>query len=222
MSDMYRAVHRLHRTVTGLSCALMLLLPRTAGAGTGSEWRFTVYLDDSEIGYHHFSLDRDGSTGRIVSEARFDVTFLKLPVFRYRHSNVEVWEGRCLTRISSSTDRNGRHYRVEGSAGIDGFVLSTRSSESVLPGCIRTFAYWDRSLLESERLLNAQTGEYQDVEIADLGTQTITLGDAEQSASRYRLDTGTSSIDLWYSERGHWLALQSTTESGRVLRYVLE
>ena len=60
------------------------------------------------------------------------------------------------------------------------------------------------------------------MQVSDLGQQLITVRDAEQLANRYRLDTGDAAIDLWYSERGRWLALQSTTRSGRLLRYVME
>jgi len=29
-------------------------------------------------------------------------------------------------------------------------------------------------------------------------------------------------IDIWYSKNDEWLALESITESGRVLRYMIE
>jgi hypothetical protein len=219
---MTRSGHSLHRRTPVLPCVLAVFLPLTAGAGTGSEWRFRVYLDDREIGYHHFTLEQDSNTRRLVTEARFDVTFLKLPVFRYRHSNEEIWNDRCLARISSSTDENGRQFRIEGSAGENGFLLSTRDGDRSLPDCVRTFAYWDRTFLESSRLLNAQTGEYLDVEVLDLGKQTIALRDSVQAAHHYRLHSAQATIDLWYSETGRWLALESTTDSGRVLRYVME
>jgi hypothetical protein len=42
-----------------------------------------------------------------------------------------------------------------------------------------------------------------------------------QAARQYRLTGSQLSIDLWYSSAGDWLALESITEGGRHLRYVL-
>jgi hypothetical protein len=199
-----------------------MLLPLATGANTATEWHFRVYLEDKAIGFHRFSLEQRDSETRLATEARFDVTFLTIPVFRYRHSNVEVWNDGCLESIESSTDENGKQFRVKGSADDEGFRLTTQGGESILPACINTFAYWNQAFLDSSRLLNAQTGEFLDVQVSDLGQQVISVRDAEQAASRYRLDIRDAAIDLWYSEHGEWLALQSTTASGRVLRYVLE
>ena len=214
--------YRLHHPITPWLCGLAMLLPLDSSANTEAEWHFRVYLDDKAIGYHRFHLEHNDSDMKIVTEAQFDVTFLKIPVFRYRHSNVEVWNDRCLESIASSTDENGKQFRVEGAADDAGFRLTTQSGDTTLPACVNTFAYWDKAFLQSSQLLNSQTGEYLDVQVSDLGQQLITVRNAEQLASRYRLDTGDAAIDLWYSERGQWLALQSTTSSGRLLRYVME
>ena len=46
----------------------------------------------------------------------------------------------------------------------DGFQLSTNEGDTTLPGCISTFAYWDKSFLQHDQLLNSQTGEYLEVQ----------------------------------------------------------
>ncbi len=209
-------------TLAALLCGLAVHAPLAASTSTEAAWHFRVYLDGKAIGYHRFHLIRNSTDREVVSEAEFDVTFLKIPVFSYRHRNIEVWNKQCLASITSSTDENGKHFRVRGSVDESGFRLITQDGTSTLPDCINTFAYWDKSFLESSRLLNAQTGEYLDVEVSSLGEQVITVRNTEQAADRYRLDTGDATIDLWYSEHGQWLALESTTSSGRVLRYVME
>ncbi|NJN51915.1 MAG: hypothetical protein HC809_09215 [Gammaproteobacteria bacterium] len=42
------------------------------------------------------------------SKARFEVTVLLVPVFRYEHSAVERWQGACLQSIESDTKVNGK------------------------------------------------------------------------------------------------------------------
>jgi hypothetical protein len=199
-----------------------LLVPLAAGAGTGQEWRFRVYLDEREIGHHHISLIRDGAQSRLLSRAEFDVTLLSIPLFSYRHEATELWDSDCLQRIVSTTDENGTEYHVQGAVQGAAFRLTTHAGDRVLPACISSFAYWDRDFLNRDRLLDPQTGEYLDIEVRYLGEQTIPVRGRETRAHHYRLDTETSAIELWYSHQDHWLSLESSVDDGRRLRYVMD
>jgi len=212
-------------SMQGIAAAWMfcLALPAAVQAGAETkEWRFRVFLDDSQIGYHHFQLTKTGGAARLTSMAELDVTFLKIPVFTYRHENIENWNSGCLESIASATDENGTHYRVEGDATDHGFRLAATAGEAVLPACISTFAYWDKSFLQHRKLLNSQTGEYLPVEVEYLGEHTLDTGESVALAHRYRLSSADLELELWYSQEGHWLALQSNVDSGRLLRYVME
>jgi hypothetical protein len=213
--------HTLQGIITAwISC---FALPAALHAGVETrEWRFRVFLDDSEIGYHHFHLTENGTATRLTSNAAFDVTLLKIPVFTYRHENTEHWNSGCLQSITSVTDDNGERYRVDGDAEDNGFRLTTADREALLPACISTFAYWDRSFLQHRQLLNPQTGEYLPVEVEYLGERTFRTGAATVAAHSYRLDTDDLAMELWYAQDGHWIALQSTLDGGRLLRYVIE
>ena len=102
------------------------------------------------------------------------------------------------------------------------FQLSTDSRDTTLPACISTFAYWDKSFLKRTHLLNSQTGEYLEIEVEYLGQDSIGVRNTNTPAHHYKLNTDKASIELWYSQDDQWLALRSTTRSGRVLRYVIE
>ena len=86
---------------------------------------------------------------------------------------------------------------------------------------IKTFAYWDPDFLNETTLLNSQTGEVIAVDSEFLGKETLNHRGNEIIARRYRLHGEDLQIDLWYSLEDHWLALESLTESGRVIRYAL-
>jgi hypothetical protein len=85
-----------------------------------------------------------------------------------------------------------------------------------------TFAYWNPDLLGQSRLLNVQTGEYLDVQVRALGEETITVRGGAQRAQRYVLETRDFRIDLWYSPSKEWLALESRTDGGRKIRYLIQ
>lgn len=208
--------------VGGLVFLIFALWTATVNADIGREWNFKVFLDNKPIGYHSFQITREGQRDQLNTRADFDVTFLKIPVFTYRHENTEHWHNQCLESITSTTDQNGEMFSVQGAASDQGFRLTTNEGDTTLPSCISTFAYWDKAFLKRDRLLNTQTGEYLEVEVENLGMQTIPVRDATITANRYKLLAEEIDIDIWYSGDDQWLALQSTTSNGRVLRYVIQ
>ena len=64
------------------------------------EWRFRVFLDDAEIGYHRYALRHNGTAQELTSEARFNLRILTFNVYQYEHRAVENWQGDCLARVS--------------------------------------------------------------------------------------------------------------------------
>jgi hypothetical protein len=202
---------------------LAALLSATASASTSNgEWRFRVFLDDAEIGYHHFRLLGKGSEQQLESEARYNVKFLYITVYNYAHDSRERWQGSCLKQIDASTQDNGKDLAVHGAQDAGHFVVTGASGQETLPSCVMTFAYWNPDLLGQSRLLNVQTGEYLDVQVRLLGEETISVRGAAKRALRYALETRDFRIDLWYSPNKEWLALESRTEGGRKIRYLIQ
>ena len=182
-------------------------------------WRFRVFLDDREIGYHHFYLDSSGEIRTLRSEASFEYRLLFVKLFHYEHENLETWSGDCLQSIRSKTDANGRDYFVEGSREAMGFRVQNTEGSLALPECVMSFAYWNPDFLEQSRLLNTQDGTFLDVEITPpVPDQKIVHGQPV-TAYRYSLDAGDFNVDLWYSANEEWLALESAVQGGRTLRY---
>ena len=52
-----------------------------------------------------------------------------------------------------------------------------------------------------------------------VGNETVRHMGQDVNARHYRLRGDKLQIDLWYSADDHWLALESLTENGRVVRY---
>ena len=208
-------------SLCALAAGLATAIARPASAAPETlNWTFGVLLDDREIGYHNFSVTRDGATNVVETEAKFDVRFLFVTAFRYRHRNTEIWNDGCLASIDATTDRNGDLLEVTGEQRLDGFSVSGLTGPVALPDCVRTFAYWNPAILESERLLNSQTGDYEDVAVTFEGEETVTVGGEPVDALRYRLSVEAGDITLWYSSGDRrWLALEAPARGGRTLRY---
>ena len=206
------------------ACALLLMLSPIAAIAQDAADRtlvFDVLLDGKKIGYHRFEIDGPRSNAAVRSEASFDVKFLFVTAFSYRHTATESWSNGCLDEIEARTDSNGKKLNVSGERTDDGFVIDTGDVEAELPSCVMTFAYWNPGFLEQPRLLNPQTGEYLEVEVQELGRDTVRLEGREVQARSVRLTARQMDITLWYSENAEWLALESVAKGGRIIRYEL-
>lgn len=201
---------------------LLWLSTATAFAEAPQQWRYKVFLDDQEIGYQTVIVNPEKTRATVQIEANFNVKFLFFTAYRYQHNNREIWQNNCLKTIESRTNDNGDTFYVTGKQEDQRLTLVTHDGQQTLRGCVRTFAYWDPRLLNAKRLLNAQTGEYLDVDTRYLGDDILAIANNSIRAKRYRLQAENIKIDLWYSETMQWLALQTTTESGNQLLYQLE
>ena len=207
----------------GIFAVALLMLtgaPSTMASDTRS-WEFSVLLDGDEIGYHRFELAQRGDLEEVRSEASFDVRFLFVTAFRYRHVNTETWSDGCLYRIESSTRQNGRKEAVKGELVDDLFQVDAGERSEVLGNCVMSFAYWNPNFLEQPRLLNPQTGEYLPVEVESLGRQVVNARGETVSAKAYRLVAQDLELTVWYSDDAEWLGLESVAKGGRILRYEL-
>ena len=209
-----------------MAFVLLLLGAGATGAASGSSaaersWQFSVLLDGSPIGYHRFELMPRESGVEVRSEASFDVRFLFINAFRYRHTNRELWDGECLRVIESSTRQNGEEFAVTGEPVSEGLRIEANGRSDRLDGCVMSFAYWNPRFLEQARLLNPQTGEYLPVDVQPLGREELTVRGEAIIASAYQVKARNVDITVFYSDDNEWLGLESVAKGGRIIRYVL-
>jgi hypothetical protein len=203
---------------------LLVVAPTVASSpaapAADGEWNFRVLLDGKEVGWHRYSVRGDGAATEVASRAQFDVRFLLLNAYSYRHTARERWRGACLDQLESRTETNGRVEKVAAVARDDAMMVAGPGGEARLPGCVMSFAYWDPRILGATRLLNSQTGELMPVSVMERGTERVNVAGRNVAATRHRLSAPDLQIDLWYAD-GRWVALEAPTPGGRTLRYEL-
>jgi Family of unknown function (DUF6134) len=219
-------MNRMSLAVGGVIGAAALIGVGTAAAQTQS-WSFEVFLNDTPIGHHHYFLRQSGAERELEIEAQFNVKFLFINAYRYAHDASERWRDNCLVALTAHTDDNGSKSKVDTEQQgerLAAVISSTPAASSVrepVDGCLMSFAYWNADMLRQTRLLNAQTGRIENVTITSLGEEKINVRGTLTPAIRYRVTGPKHPIDLWYDAGRAWLALQSTLEGGRRLRYQL-
>jgi hypothetical protein len=184
---------------------------------------FAVSLGNKPIGSHRFEIRHTGEGQHSMSSsASFDVRILGVRAYHYEHTADEQWESGCLQRLLASTNANGKRLQVD--ARRENHALHVTKPAPVVhdTACMLTYAYWDKAILKQSRLLNPQTGHYDEVRIEPAGTEQIKVRGLPVQATRYRLVSRDHTIDLWYSSEGQWLQLDSSVPGGMHLRYRLK
>ena len=186
-----------------------LALPAGATSPTG-EWHFRALLDGEPIGQHRFSVSGEGDERQVVSEASFTVKFLGITAYRYRHKATEQWRGACLTALDSTTDDDGKPAAVR----VD--------QSDALKGCVMSFAYWNPAIQTQTKLFNAQTGQFETVQVRRTGSGSVEVRGRPVEANEFRITGAAQPIVVWYTPRGEWVGLDSTVAGGRKLSYRLQ
>lgn len=202
-----------------ISAILVLLLASPAQAQGNREWLFRVLLDGKEVGNQMFRVWQEQGRTRLETEADMTVKILFATVFRYEHRNEETWDGNCLTEIASDTKSNRKKFSVRGEQAEGYFRVSGVNGDEKLPECVMSFAYWNHSFLQQDRLLNQQDGRYLDVDIAGPFDDSVSVFDTSVPALRYQLNAEKVDLKIWYTPDYDWLALESKTPRGNTLRY---
>ena len=197
------------------------------------EWNFRALLDGKPIGQHRFSVTayagtKVGAAGtlgderRVISEASFAVKFLGITAYRYRHKATEQWRGECLTALTATTDDDGKASSVRTEADGEALSVKTAAATQSLSGCVMTFAYWNPAIQTQTRLLNAQTGKAESVQVSRIGSGSVEVRGQPVAATRFRITGAAEPIDVWYSAQGEWIGLDSLVAGGRKLSYRLQ
>ena len=217
-----------HRALALAALAAMTALcngaaTASAAGPAGGEWDFRVLLDDSPIGEHRFALAAAGDERKLTSEARFAVKLLGVTVYRYQHNATEMWRGDCLKRLSSKTDDDGNPERVNAEpSGDNALAVTTPKGTQSLEGCVMSFAYWNPAIRTQDKLLNSQSGKFEAVKVSRAGNGTVEVRGQQVAATRWRIATDAQPIDVWYSQQGEWLGLDSMVSGNRKLSYRLK
>jgi hypothetical protein len=202
------------RRLAALSFLAIAAVARAADAGT-RVYAFKALLDDKPIGEHRFTVVTEGATRHVTSDADFVVKFLGFSAYSYRHHAQEQWSGDCLSSLVSSTDDDGKAATVKLVRSGDTGEITTGTGKTSASGCLMTYAYWNPAMRSQRRLLNPQTGKVDDVRIERVADGDITVGGRPVHAFDWRIAGGEAPIDLWISDQGDWVGLDSMVGKGR-------
>lgn len=156
---------------------------------------FDVLRKDQPMGRHTISVRRDGAD--IIADIVIDlkIKFAFITVFEYEHRNREVWRDNRLVSIETTTNNDGKQFRIAGRAEAAGFRVTTGDGvERVFASDVLPTSYWHPRTPQATQLLNTQTGELAEVSITPLPA-----GRADDGGRQYVV-SGDLDLNLWYSD----------------------
>lgn len=205
-----------------LGIAALLSATSLWSAAADTTYDFQVLLDDNPIGEHRFVVGGAAETRTVLSDARFTVKLMGLTVYRYMHRATEQWRGNCLQSLVANTDDDGTVSRVTAEAAGDALKVVAPEGTATIGGCAMSFAYWNPSIRQQARLLNAQTGRHEAVQVSRVASGTVDARGQPVAAVRWRIDGPAQPVDVWYTAQGEWVGLDSIVGGGRKLSYRLK
>lgn len=202
------------RRLLAVSWGLVAAFAHAAGPST-RVYAFQALLDGKPIGEHRFTVETDGTSRLVTSEADFKVTLLGFTAYRYHHHAREQWAGDCLASLASDTNDDGKPASVRLARNGDANQIATATGDRSVPGCLMTYAYWNPAMRSQTRLLDPQTGRVDAVKVERVGDGHIAVHGAEVEAVDWRITGGESPVDVWVSPAGDWVGLDSLVSGGK-------
>jgi hypothetical protein len=184
---------------------------------------FTVSVDGKPAGEYHMRITRQGDGGFTMSgQARIRVRFL-LYTYQYSYTGTEVYDGGRLSRLTSTTNDDGKHFEVTAAAQGDGLHVTANGQERVASADVWTTSYWrlppGASGGRAVHLLDADTGKRFAGRLTHLEETRLDLAGQRRPCAHYRVTGPPAPVDLWYDGQQRLLR-QEYLEDGH--RTVLE
>lgn len=177
---------------------------------------FQVFRDGDPLGHHRVAFRREAERLHVEIDIQLEVTLAFITVFRYRHTNREVWQNGRLVAIDTETDDDGERYWLSGRASEAGFEVAGSSGDFIAPADVMPTSYWNPDTVTESRLLDTQRGRLIDVDIAPAGSEIVLVAGQPINAQRYRM-TGDLELDLWYATDGEWAKIRFEARGAEVV-----
>jgi hypothetical protein len=158
--------------------------------------KHSVYGD---IGSYSNTVERDGDTTTVRTEAHLKVSLLGIVLHREDAERQERWRDGRLVSFHGVTTINGRVLVVNGEARGNAFVIASPRGTFTAPANVHPANPWSANFLGSSTMMRVDNGVVEPVRVSG-GSQTrVSLDGTTLPAREYEIE-GSTRYSVWLSE----------------------
>jgi hypothetical protein len=190
-----------------------------AGAPPTDSLNFQVSRNGSPIGTHVLAFSRSGGDLTVHIDAAFRVGFGFITFYRYHHVGVERWRDGVFESLETTTNDNGRHFRVQARRVAGGVAIqATGVPDQLVAGDALPLTHWAMAAMTAP-LFNPETGKMLRETAQPRGAGMVRLADGTPIRATGFTLKGEAPIEDWYDESRVWAALDAVGQDGSRITY---
>lgn len=190
-----------------VSTALLTSSPVFAVIPQSNQLVFEITRNGQPFGTHKISFDKQGTETHVQIDINMQYDLGPITLFRYKHSNTEIWEDDQILSMTSQTNDDGDNYAVSASWG-NVVKATANGADFEAPANIYSTSYWNPAALKASQLLNTQKGRIEDVKVTNIGQEQIETANETVTADRYKVDTVIPLEVLYDTKTKEWVGLE--------------
>lgn len=203
----------------GLAAACSPLAAWAATAPPGGKVMFDVMRKGKRIGFHQVAFSSDGDDLVARANCEMTVELGPVPVFRYRHSQVERWSGGKFASLETSTVQNGARIAVSAKRTEAGVTIQGgKGAAPLLPAGALPLTHWNRASLTAP-LFNPQDGKLMKLSATRPAPHGIVLANGSQVQGTRVVLSGQEQMEDWYDGAVAWAGLSARAKDGSIVEY---
>jgi hypothetical protein len=172
---------------------------------------YRVLRKGSPLGEHVASFERRGEDLVVRNDIELVARIFGIPVYRYEHSNEEIWRGGVLQAVTSKTNKDGKKFDLSGERRDGVLHVSGRKGDLALEGEVLTTSLWHPDTPFAAQLLDIEDGHMKQIEGLRKDREAVPIPQGRTTARHFRL-TGDMERDLWYDDACRLLRVEFNTK----------
>ena len=201
---------------------LVIAFPADAAVPEQEVLRFEILRNEKPFGFHEIRFSQDGN--QVMTDISIEMTykFGPLTLFKYRHTNREVYERGALVSLDAQTNDDGKRLFVRAEKNGKELDVKTHEEDYMAPLTALPSTYWHTLYLDDDRLINTQYGGHNRVTVERSGQDRREITGVERDVVLYDfedLKAGNKATFIYDLKTGQWVGLEMSIR-GSELRYV--
>lgn len=180
---------------------------------------YKVLRKGKPFGHHTLTFSEEDGDKVVKVDAHLEVKLAFIKAFEYDHQVTEHWRDGQLQSLKSTTLKDGENLELTVTREGDKLMIDGSAYQGEAPGDLIPSTYWNKALVNQDKMLNTETGEIMDITVSDESGQSVEASGETVDTEKYLLS---SELDLhMFYEGDKWVKLEFTARD-QPIEYVLE